>query len=73
MLRLASFLIVLPAAAALAHPGHLETLAGHDHWVAGAVIGLAIALGIWGALKGKKDPEVAPEEESEDTPDEAPA
>ncbi|MEM9393681.1 MAG: DUF6732 family protein [Pseudomonadota bacterium] len=42
-------------APARAHPGHLETLAGHDHWIAGAAIGLSIALGIWGALKGKKE------------------
>ncbi|MGR3499097.1 MAG: DUF6732 family protein [Limimaricola soesokkakensis] len=37
---------------AFAHPGHMAGLAGHDHWVAGAAIGLAIALGLWGALKG---------------------
>lgn len=38
--------------AAHSHTGHLADLAGHDHWVAGAAIGVAIALGIWGALKG---------------------
>ncbi len=42
----------------LAHTGHVADLAGHDHWVAGAAIGLAIALGLWGALKGgRKDDE----------------
>ena len=32
------------AAPAAAHPGHLAELAGHNHWVAGAAIGAAIAL-----------------------------
>ncbi len=47
--------------AALAHAGHLTDAAGHDHWVAGAAIGLAIALGLWGALKGGRDDESEPE------------
>ena len=43
---------------AFAHPGHLVDVAGHNHWVAGAAIGAAIAMGIWGALKGgRKDSE----------------
>ncbi|ABV91919.1 hypothetical protein Dshi_0170 [Dinoroseobacter shibae DFL 12 = DSM 16493] len=44
----------MSAAPALAHPGHLAGLAGHDHWVAGAAIGAAIAIGLFGALKGRK-------------------
>jgi len=44
-------------APAPAHPGHLADMAGHDHWVAGAAIGLAIALGVYGALKGRKSSE----------------
>jgi hypothetical protein len=41
-------------------------LAGHDHWVAGAAIGVAGLADIWGALKGKKaDKEVEPEPEEE--------
>lgn len=55
MRRLA--LTVTPAAfasPALAHPGHLGTLAGHDHWIAGAAIGAAIAAGLIGALKGRR-------------------
>ncbi|MDJ0858619.1 MAG: hypothetical protein QNJ03_06045 [Dinoroseobacter sp.] len=68
-----SFLVALCGAApALAHPGHLEALAGHDHWVAGAAIGLAIALGLWGALKGKKDSEAEAEDEDA-SEEEAPA
>ena len=54
---------------ASAHPGHWGELAGHDHWVAGAAIGLAGLAAIWGALKGKKaqdkEPEVAEELEEE--------
>ncbi len=44
---------------AVAHPGHLADVAGHDHWVAGAAIGAAILIGLIGALKGKKDAEKA--------------
>ena len=54
------------AAPAAAHPGHLAELAGHNHWVAGAAIGAAIALGLWGALKGKKaDVEVGADADAE--------
>jgi hypothetical protein len=78
MLRALSFVfpasLLVSTAPALSHPGHLGALAGHDHWVAGAAIGLAIALGLWGALKGKKTEAAAPEEETEDgTPEEATA
>ena len=55
MRRLLFSLPLLAAGPALADPGHLVDVAGHDHWVAGAAIGLAIAFGIWGALKGRKD------------------
>ena len=56
------------AAPAMAHPGHiLGEVAGHDHVVAGAAIGIAIAIGLWGAIKGKpKDEEAEPEEEAEE-------
>lgn len=49
----------LPAAA---HPGHLAGLAGHDHWVAGAAIGAAVAVGVWGALKGRRKKGAATQE-----------
>ena len=52
-LPLALFPILIPAPA-LAHLGHLGGVAGHDHWVAGAAIGAAVAIGIWGAWKGRK-------------------
>nr|WP_282024534.1 DUF6732 family protein [Limimaricola cinnabarinus] len=59
--------------AALAHPGHVADVAGHDHWVAGAAIGVAIALGLWGALRGGRREETAAEAETEDQGDEAQA
>ena len=53
---------------AAAHPGHWGELAGHDHWVACAAIGLAGLAAIWGAFKGKKadQQEAEPEEEMEE-------
>ena len=59
-------LISLLPAPALAHPGHLASLAGHDHWVAGAAVGAAVAVGVWGWMKGRKGaakPEAEPEGE----------
>ncbi len=62
-----SLMTVFAGSAAMAHPGHWGELAGHDHWVAGAAIGLAGLAAIWGALKGKKaEKEAEPEEELEE-------
>lgn len=62
--------LLLPQTAA-AHIGHMGEVAGHDHWIAGIAIGAAAGLAIWGALKGKKDPEAAaPEEEAEELEEE---
>ena len=60
MLRNLTLSLVALAGTALpasAHPGHLAGLAGHDHWVAGAAIGAAVAAGIWAALKGRRKPQ----------------
>lgn len=57
--------LMLAATAGHAHPGHWADVAGHDHWVAGAAIGLAGLAALWGALKGKKAKEDAPEEAEE--------
>ncbi len=57
---------LLLAAPAHAHVGHIGEVAGHDHWVAGAAIGVAAAITLWGVLKGKKKSE-EPEEEVEET------
>lgn len=64
---------VISASGAAAHPGHMADLAGHDHWVAGAAIGLAILTGIYGALKGKKDTDRAEETAEDEDQVEAPA
>ncbi|MEJ6403431.1 DUF6732 family protein [Yoonia sp. 2307UL14-13] len=64
---LLSLMMVFAGSAAVAHPGHWGELAGHDHWVAGAAIGLAGLAAIWGALKGKqRDPELEEEELEEE-------
>ncbi len=64
---LMTVMLVLTASSAHAHPGHWADVAGHDHWVAGAAIGLAGLAALWGALKGKKDREEAePDEEMEE-------
>ncbi|MFY0692676.1 MAG: hypothetical protein JXR14_12230 [Paracoccaceae bacterium] len=53
---------LLMASPAVAHVGHVGELAGHDHWVAGAAIGVAAAITLWGVLKGKKAAGQQPEE-----------
>jgi len=71
MLRTTSILFgLLLASPALAHPGHLAGLAGHDHWVAGAAIGLAVLVGIWGAVKGGKTSDEKAESDAERSDDE---
>ncbi len=59
--------LILTAQSASAHVGHLGEFAGHDHWVAGAALGLAILLGLREAMKGRKeDDEPAEEIEAEE-------
>ena len=65
ILSLTALLWAVPASA---HPGHLAGLAGHEHWVAGAAIGLAVVIGLLGVLNGQKDEgEEAAEDEETDT------
>ena len=68
MRAILSTILIFTASGAAAHPGHWADLAGHDHWVAGAAIGLAGLAAIWGALKGTKerDAEEAAEEDIEE-------
>ena len=68
---LALFLVLLPGSA-LAHVGHLGDVAGHNHWVAGAAIGAAVVIGLYGAWKGRKEAK-AEEKPAEDEPQEAEA
>ena len=56
--------MLFAAQPAFAHPGHLVDVAGHNHWVAGVAIGAAIAMGIWGAFKGKRKDGEAKDEAS---------
>lgn len=58
-MRLLTLLMIVAAGPVAAHPGHLAGLAGHDHWVAGAALGAAVLVGIWGALKGKRKDDAA--------------
>ncbi|TNE68009.1 DUF6732 family protein [Celeribacter ethanolicus] len=72
MTRSLALIFTLLATPALAHPGHLGEMAGHNHWLAGAAIGAAIAIAIWGAIKGKKEDEAeAADAEVEAEPQEA--
>lgn len=64
-LTFTSFVMVLFASAAAAHPGHLAEVAGHGHWIGAAAIGAAIALAAWAALKGKKADSSEVEEDAE--------
>lgn len=67
MRGLLTLTLIFAGNAAAAHPGHWADIAGHDHWVAGAAIGLAGLAAIWGALKGKKaQKEAETEEEMEE-------
>jgi len=63
--------LALFAGPAVADPGHLAEVAGHSHWVAGAAIGLAIALGLGGILKGKSKTKDSAEPEGQEDPQEA--
>jgi hypothetical protein len=63
-MRLTLVLLLLPGAA-LAHPGHLAEVAGHNHWIAAAAIGAAVVIGLYGALKGRKTDKAADEAEAE--------
>ena len=64
---LLSISLIFVATASAAHVGHLGDYAGHDHWVAGAALGLAILLGLREALKGRaKDEEAEEPEDAEE-------
>lgn len=61
-----TILALLIAGPAAAHPGHLAEVAGHGHWLGAAAIGAAIAIGLWQALKGRKDRDMDESEELSD-------
>ena len=64
MRKLTTFLMLVLANSAAAHPGHIIEVAGHDHWIA---IGLIGAAGL-AALLGKRKGEAA-EPDADDEPD----
>lgn len=67
MKPLALILMSFLPSMAVAHSGHIADVAGagHDHWVAGAAIGAAVAITLWTALKGKKKDESQNDEQAE--------
>ena len=61
---LSTTLAIGAAGGAAAHTGHVGEVAGHDHWIAGAAIGVGIAVAAWGIVKGRrarKETAAAPE------------
>ncbi|GIT90987.1 hypothetical protein JANAI62_14420 [Jannaschia pagri] len=65
--------LLLLAAPAHAHPGHLGTVGAHDHWVLGIGLGVIVGAAVAGWLKGGKTDEESDEqvEEASDTPEPA--
>jgi len=57
--------LMLAGQSAMAHPGHLIEVAGHDHWLAGIAIGIGLVGGLWGILRGE-DEDAESEEEMEE-------
>ncbi len=60
------------ASSAQAHVGHLGEFAGHDHWVAGGAIGIAIGIAGWNLIKGKKGTDAEVDEGDQGEPDQDP-
>jgi hypothetical protein len=71
MTRTLPFLLL--ATPAGAHPGHIETVAGHDHWVLGATLGALAAGAVIAWVKGRKSKEDAAEAEEVPEGDDAEA
>ena len=55
MTRCLLFIACLLPAPALAHLGHVEAMAGHDHWIIAAAIAAALAARAVCALKGSQE------------------
>ncbi|MDA5093167.1 hypothetical protein O2N63_03620 [Aliiroseovarius sp. KMU-50] len=69
-LLLSAAVVALTTAPAMAHIGHLGEVAGHGHWGAIIFLGGAAAVGLWAAIKGKKDAEKAEAEGAEEDAEE---
>ena len=55
MTRCLLFIACILPAPAWAHLGHVEAMAGHDHWIIAAAIAAALAAVAVGALKGSQE------------------
>jgi hypothetical protein len=60
--------VIAAPGAAFAHVGHVGEVAGHDHWIAIAAVGIAAAVWAAGKLKGRSE-----ESEQDEQADEADA
>ena len=58
--------LMLAGQSAVAHPGHLIEVAGHDHWLAGITIDIGLVGGLWGILRGEDEGAVSEEEMEEE-------
>ena len=57
--------LMLAGQSAVAHPGHLIEVSGHEHGLAGIAIGIGLVGGLWGILRGE-DEDAESEEEMEE-------
>ncbi len=67
---LTTVLALLSATSAVAHPGHIIEVAGHDHWIA---IGLIGAAGLAALLGKRKGQEAESDDDADFDGDEEPA
>lgn len=66
-LPLSAAILGLACAPARAHVGHIGEAAGHHHWGGIILLGAAVGVGLWAALKGKKDDAKPDTEKAEKT------
>ena len=72
MRLLPALFLTLAAGPAAAHVGHLGEVAGHGHWLGGAALGAAIAIGLWQGLRGRGGQAQAEEDQGDVPADEDP-
>ncbi len=63
---------LMPAAAS-AHVGHIADAAGHDHWIAGAAIGIAGAIALGTAIRDRRRRRAGDDADRGDASQDAPA
>lgn len=62
--------LILLAAPANAHTGHIADLGGHDHWALGIGLGVIAGAAVIGWLKGGRKDEAPEEDEAIDEDEE---